>query len=71
LFVAVELVSVSARKIRPASRSLDIGTRLLDEAVEWTRSSGTHLVLDTIAEMTFSAHKQVLVVGARNRCPRD
>ena len=39
--------------LRPASRGLGIGTRLLDTAVEWTRArGGTHLVLDTIEEMT-------------------
>ena len=39
--------------LRPASRGLGLGTRLLDTAVEWTRArGGTHLVLDTIEEMT-------------------
>jgi putative acetyltransferase len=39
--------------LRPASRGLGLGTRLLDAAVDWTRArGGTHLVLDTIEEMT-------------------
>ena len=37
----------------PASRGLGLGKRLLDAAVDWVRASGgTHVVLDTIEEMT-------------------
>jgi len=39
--------------LRPASRGLGLGVRLLDTAADWVRArGGTHLVLDTIEEMT-------------------
>jgi len=39
--------------LRPRSRGLGLGKRLLDLAVEWTRArGGTQLVLDTIEGMT-------------------
>jgi putative acetyltransferase len=39
--------------LRPASRGLGLGTRLLDTVVEFVRArGGTHVVLDTIEEMT-------------------
>lgn len=39
--------------LRPASRGLGLGTRLLDTVVEFVRARrGTHVVLDTIEEMT-------------------
>ena len=39
--------------LRPRSRGLGIGKRLLDLAVDWTRArGGTQLVLDTIEGMT-------------------
>ncbi|MBA2540483.1 MAG: GNAT family N-acetyltransferase [Deltaproteobacteria bacterium] len=37
----------------PESRGLGLGTRLLDEAVEWVRAQGgTRIVLDTVEEMS-------------------
>ena len=39
--------------LRPASRGLGLGTRLLDTVVDFVRArGGTHVVLDTIEEMT-------------------
>lgn len=39
--------------LRPASRGLGIGKRLLDTAIDWVRAQGgTHIVCDTIEEMT-------------------
>ena len=39
--------------LRPPSRGLGVGQRLLDVAVEWTRTQvGKRIVLDTIEEMT-------------------
>ena len=39
--------------LRPASRGLGIGKRLLDEALRWTKANGgTRMVLDTTHQMT-------------------
>jgi putative acetyltransferase len=39
--------------LRPASRGLGLGKRLLDEAVRWTKANGgKRLVLDTTHQMT-------------------
>ena len=39
--------------LRPATRGLGIGKRLLDEAIRWTRENGgKRMVLDTVHEMT-------------------
>lgn len=39
--------------LRPASRGLGLGQKLLDEALRWTREHGAkHVVLDTVHEMT-------------------
>ena len=38
--------------LRPSTRGLGIGRRLLDTAIAWTRDQGgTHLVLDTMEKM--------------------
>jgi putative acetyltransferase len=50
--VAPAIFELRKMYLRPISRGLGLGTRLLDVAVEWTRSrGGEQLVLDTVDEM--------------------
>jgi putative acetyltransferase len=51
--VKPKLYELRKMYLRPASRGLGLGKRLLDHALDWTRArGGTHVVLDTMEKMT-------------------
>lgn len=50
--VAPSIYELRKMYLRPASRGLGLGRRMLDVAIAWARGRGaTHVVLDTIHEM--------------------